>query len=56
MQNAAFRQEVLQHLTALRARWPDGNLHLLYVPGTEDPSVAGRTCTRAGNRPGLASS
>lgn len=37
MQNAAFRQEVLQHLTALRARWPDGNLHLLYVPGTEDP-------------------
>ena len=37
MQNAAFRQEVLQHLTALRVRWPDGNLHLLYVPGTEDP-------------------
>ena len=37
MHNAAFRQEVLQHLTALRARWPDGGLYLLYVPGPEDP-------------------
>ncbi|MGA4046722.1 DUF4123 domain-containing protein [Ralstonia nicotianae] len=37
MHNAAFRQEVLQHLTALRARWPAGNLYLLYVPSTEDP-------------------
>ena len=37
MHNAAFRQEVLQHLTALRARWPDGGLYLLYVPGLEDP-------------------
>lgn len=37
MHNAAFRQEVLQHLTTLRDRWPDGHLHLLYVPGVEDP-------------------
>ncbi|AXW60602.1 hypothetical protein CJO94_00085 [Ralstonia solanacearum] len=37
MYNAVFRQEVLQHLTALRARWPDGGLYLLYVPGEEDP-------------------
>ncbi|MFV8605938.1 DUF4123 domain-containing protein [Ralstonia pseudosolanacearum] len=37
MQSAAFRQEVLQHLIALRARWPGGSLHLLYVPGIEDP-------------------
>ncbi|MGA3768658.1 hypothetical protein GO998_00060 [Ralstonia syzygii] len=37
MYNAVFRQEVLQHLTALRARWPDGGLYLLYVPGEDDP-------------------
>ena len=37
MYNSAFRHEVLQHLTALRARWPDGGLYLLYVPGEADP-------------------
>jgi hypothetical protein len=37
MQNIAFRHEVLQHLTALRARWPNGGLYLLYVPGEADP-------------------
>ncbi|MDB0567588.1 DUF4123 domain-containing protein [Ralstonia solanacearum] len=37
MDNTAFRQAVLQHLTVLRTRWPDGGLYLLYVPGEDDP-------------------
>lgn len=37
MHDIAFRHEVLQHLTAQRARWSDGGLYLLYVPGEADP-------------------